>query len=596
MGLLDGMLGTSMNDPRTAAILALSGNMVRGDFGGGLLGAGQAYQQAQDASLKRQMTMMQLAQAKQQFEMSQPILQAIVQKFRDAQGGSPVGPAVASQPAIAPMQGGPLGSGTNDISVGGQAAVSAPAPAPAPAGGGSVFGVPLDLAGLSVAGEGLPGLAKLAGQFNAPTDFVKTLRAAGIDPDSTLGRQMIQGNIAKQNYIAPTSLRPGGYVQQPNGDIQQMPHVPDGAQAIRGADGQWHIVPVDGGISAMQAAAAASALGKTSGSLTQGVGPDGKPVFALGVPPGTVTGGGNVGGPAPAPAAFGPRSVQLNNQGNLALDPATAQLIAQDAARNGLTSVNVNFNAPSGGTAVLAGQSNSTPAPAASSPAPMVVRPGNAPGFNASQEALATANAKRFNTTIDTAADSPTRVNVLDNILALSQKGVQTGPTADFSNQVKGVIASLPGIGDTNLAKNFKGDVSDYQEISKFLKQNGIRAWQAAGGTGTDSQLEANMQANLNNKMFPQALQAVGQWAKAGELALQGKANAMQNWKDQNGGNVANLDQFERMWRNNFDPILFQLKTMPDASAYVENLKATKPTLYQSLMLKASKLKELGAL
>lgn len=62
-----------------------------------------------------------------------------------------------------------------------------------------------------------------SGFFNAyynrnypqPTDFVKTLQAAGIDPNSQMGRQLIQQNIAKQNYQAPTSLRPGGWMLDP---------------------------------------------------------------------------------------------------------------------------------------------------------------------------------------------------------------------------------------------------------------------------------------------------------------------------------------------------------------------------------------------
>jgi len=93
--------------------------------------------------------------------------------------------------------------------------------------------------------------------------------------------------------------------------------------------------------------------------------------------------------------------------------------------------------------------------------------------------------------------------------------------------------------------------------------------------------------------MFPQALQAMAQWGKAGELALQAKTNAAQNFKDANGGNVANLDQFERQWRNNFDPRVFQLNVMtPDEQkAFVGNLS---PADAQALLAKRAAIRQMG--
>jgi hypothetical protein len=134
--------------------------------------------------------------------------------------------------------------------------------------------------------------------------------------------------------------------------------------------------------------------------------------------------------------------------------------------------------------------------------------------------------------------------------------------------------------------------------MNKFLYQNAQRNWQAAGGTGTDSQLEAFTKSNPNDKMFPQALQMMAQWGKAGELALQGKANAMQTWKDQQSGNLANMDQFERTWRNAFDPMLFQLKTMDPAqqNTQIQNMKMRDPKGYAALVQKAQVLKQLGGL
>lgn len=211
---------------------------------------------------------------------------------------------------------------------------------------------------------------------------------------------------------------------------------------------------------------------------------------------------------------------------------------------------------------------------------------------------LGTAAGKRVNDLRQTASDSPARVNVLDNLINLSKSGLQTGPNADWNNRVKGLIADLPGINQTDAAKNWQGSVSNYQEFTKFAMQNAQRAWQAAGGTGTDTQLEVQIAANVNNHLFPQAVQQIAQWNKAGELALQGKAAAQDNWLQAHGENPQSQAQFENVWRTSIDPLLYQLKTMPPAQAQsmVNDMRQNNPTRYTSLISKMNTLKQIGGL
>ena len=70
------------------------------------------------------------------------------------------------------------------------------------------------------------------------------------------------------------------------------------------------------------------------------------------------------------------------------------------------------------------------------------------------------------------------------------------------------------------------------------------------------------MEANPNDKMFPQAVQTMAKWAKAGELALQAKASAQDAWLARQGNNPAAQNQFESAWRTNFDPRIYQMKLM----------------------------------
>lgn len=331
-----------------------------------------------------------------------------------------------------------------------------------------------------------------------PAEIVQQIRAAGIDPNSALGRQVAQQALAKANYIAPVSLRPGGYMYDPmTGQTRQMPHVPDGFTAMQDPNGQWHIVPVEGGIPAMQAASQAQAAGKAAVTPITGY-QNGQPVFTNAL---AASQGGQAGPSAPA----------------------------------------VN-------TGRFAGY---TPAGSAGP-----ITPELAPGVATAAEGMASQNTKRSGALVDAASESPMRVNVLDNILGLSQSGVTTGPTAEWKNKVKGALA------DTIGPDSWKDDVTGFQEMKKFLKQNGLRAWQAAGGSGTDSQLSAAMEANPNDKMFPQAVQTMAKWAKAGELALQAKASAQDAWLARQGNNPAAQNQFESAWRTNFDPRIYQMKLM----------------------------------
>lgn len=376
---------------------------------------------------------------------------------------------------------------------------------------------------------------------------------------------------------------------------------PAGYINARGPDGAWTTAPVQGGAEAVQNAEKAKRLGQTLGTLGQGVEASGAPTYFLGVPNGTA------GAPAPSqqmqppPAAMPPQGMRLPSaaaQPGATAQPTAASpidlnhmtpeqnkaLMAQAEAQFGLRPGATPGRSVQGSAAMPA----QSAAPAAPASPGGVIRPGNGPGFNEYQQGQAKATSDRRSDLIKQAQDSPTRVNVLDNILDLSKSGVATGPTADWSNKVKGIAADTFGI------KDWKGDASNYQEIVKFMSQNATRAWQAAGGSGTDVQLSQITKGNVNNGMFPQAVQAMAKYAKAGELALQGMTNAMHaaNITDPNS-----QQRFETTWRQNMDSRIFQMKTMEPAEqqSFVANWRKNDPTGYQALFKKMQNLKQMGA-
>jgi hypothetical protein len=182
------------------------------------------------------------------------------------------------------------------------------------------------------------------------------------------------------------------------------------------------------------------------------------------------------------------------------------------------------------------------------------------PGQAATLEAQASSGAGNYKSLITSAAASPTRVNMLDNIITLAPK-LQTGPGSGFKAALETTLGQFPGF------KGAKDDATAYNEAKKFLEQNALTAWTAAGGTGTNQQLSSIEGANPNLAQDPTTIGALARYTKAGELALQAKATAHTTWLHQPGNNFANQDDFETLWRKNFDPVLFQLKTSTPEAA-----------------------------
>jgi len=591
-----GLLGNGWNDPKSQANMALFANMINGNFGAGVDAYGRIM--GPEGQLQRaKLAEAQLNQAMQAYQLKR--LQAWDQMV-NGDGSQGAAPAQSAAPQSLLPPGSITSPGAFFPSADGMGPVAPPSQLPQ--------AVPQDASSQGQGGQparwqyGLRGMSdqtsraiaasmnpadymKLLATQNAPqTDIEKLLASQGISASSPIGQQFIAQAIKKANNIPLQSGRAGAPMFDSDGNVIAMaPKIPDNAipQVVNGR--VVGVTPLPGGAEMTQINSFATNAGKAQTTPVTAYRPGSmQPTFTnafeasqgglspQAAPAGSATPQGTDAGAAQRAAgdvAALQREIALANR---SMDPPAVKQQRLDILNAELAKA----NAAAGGA----------------------LSPALAPGVAESQGKLASAGADRYNATVAQAAESPMRVNVYDNILNLSKQGVATGPGEAWKNQVKGYAANTPFL--SSITGNWKDDVSGFQELNKFMYQNAQRNWQAAGGTGTDAQLEAYSHANPNDTMFPKALQAMAEWGKAGELALQGKANALQSWKDQNGGNVANQDQFERTWRNSFDPVLFQLKTMDpaQASVYVANLKSTNPKGYNALMAKATALKDIGGL
>lgn len=208
-----GLLGDSMDDPRTAGMLALAGGMINGGLGSGLLGFNQAYQGAQNGLLERQNLAQQIqlrgiqaAQAQRQFEWTNNMLGDL--------SSPPPAQGTATGPATSPTPGGPLGSGTYGISTGGQQPVT---PTNAPATGGSLIqqaramGIPDMAIKSDLALNGGKGIADMIYKRGTPNmEFVGNVAVDKnqIGPGFSVPTVSMSGQ-ASQTVPDPTA--PGGF-------------------------------------------------------------------------------------------------------------------------------------------------------------------------------------------------------------------------------------------------------------------------------------------------------------------------------------------------------------------------------------------------
>ncbi|OWT62023.1 hypothetical protein [Candidimonas nitroreducens] len=185
---------------------------------------------------------------------------------------SPLQQPPAGQPASGTAGGAGVSGGSAGQSAGAAAGMT-PRPFLAPGGAMNPGGMPVNQAAMQYLTLGPEEYSKeFVAPYYQPTEIARNMRAAGIDPNSALGRQIMQQQVAKQNYIAPTSIRANGGMYNPaTGEITMLPAAaPAGYQSVRDPQtGQWSYQPVQGGAAAVAGAEQAHQTGKTLGSPTE---------------------------------------------------------------------------------------------------------------------------------------------------------------------------------------------------------------------------------------------------------------------------------------------------------------------------------------
>lgn len=246
-------------------------------LGSGLVAGQNAYQQGMQRGLANAGAAMSLQQNKMLYDL-----------VRQSLGGASATPAPTTAstapgaPSYAPTAGMP-GGGTPTMGYGADTsapvAPAAPAAAAAPAslapqiggplapgGGLNPAGMPTQLAAMGLLGDRNEYFKQQMGAF-APTDLMKSMRAAGIDPASPVGQKIMNAEIARTTAPQVTRLANGSYIS--NGQFVGVPNAEGLIVSPSGVDANGN--PVGFSMSAVPGAAAAQAelsQAKASGPAT----------------------------------------------------------------------------------------------------------------------------------------------------------------------------------------------------------------------------------------------------------------------------------------------------------------------------------------
>ena len=586
MGLLD---TPGDIDPRTQGLLAMGLGMLgsRGNFGQGLSQGGMAglaaFNDAQQSQVKRQLQEAQLqeamqslamhkltmAQQQQTFDLQTPFMEMALARAQGRQapampqqGQQPQGPMPSMMPgsgALSPSQNAGVQSGIN----------AASSPQPTQQSGSMFPGVSDDVAFASIGTGGIGKIADLISKYNEPTELMKTMAAAGIDPKSPQGQQMIQANLAKTNYVAPLNARPGSIIRDPfsNKPIAFNPHVQDNGVPVFDAGGVvtgMREMPGTNDLIASQARAKAGG----EGSVLPYAGLDAR------------------GSPLPvtnrtAVATQGAAGATVTPNAQLAAIKDSLPLMVAELAKSppGPDRESLQKEIGRAQNALLKRQpfSQSTTASPVFASAP--------PGTDTNAANNANELSKKWMLQVEAHQQAQTTNSYLDEIV-LASKTATTGPFADKVAFANALLAPFNEKANDNLTSKQKLDKYSSQIVSRL----------GSGGMATDSARAIIQSAYPNSHMTKDAIAAATANIKGANAMTQARTALLQPIAaDRSPDANARYDAAATAFDKAADPRIYQLQSMDESAAKLFLFKLS-PREKDDLRKRGAALKAMGAI
>lgn len=187
------------------------------------------------------------------------------------------------------------------------------------------------------------------------------------------------------------------------------------------------------------------------------------------------------------------------------------------------------------------------------------------------------------------ASAAPQQLDQINKADALSQQ-VSTGAWAAERGKIEsGLSGLIPGLATA------QDDASKLQLLDKFAERISADSSKVLGDSpSTDAARDSIHRMNANIGYTPEAIHGVLQYARAQTLGMQAKGDAQEAWLKQNGNGITNQHDFETQWRQNYDPIAFQLEAASTPEERTKIVNGLTPEQAKELIEKRQKLRDMG--
>lgn len=491
-----GLLGAGLG------MLSASGPSLMPHSFGQVAGAGyEGFQKSQQLAIDRQKEQMQMQMLQQQVAQATRKNELINNFLAQNMGGGQ--PSGQGDPSAMPA--GPVSSQASPGML--------PASAPSSSGFG---GIPQSAIAADLAFNNGGKMGEWINDRAKPTDFTKLLEQAGIDPNSAIGRQVMQQHVAKENNIPLVAGRAGAPMYDSTGQVVSMaPMIPKNAVPQIKNGKVVGVSPLSGAAQVEQINAYADQAGKNQAEPISGYDEAGNPVYTNKL---NAAGGGR--------QQKQPK-IDLTN-----MTPAERAQVMKDAQR-------IGYLRPG------------------SSPGTSAIRPGLAPGVEKSIGGNVDTMNSDFNDLYVANKNAPVTLALLDNIKKLAPSAI-TGSSADNLTYINGLL-TLGGF------QKQKDLATATDLLNKNANMLAINMRLGASGGGSDALQSLAQAANPNSHMQPEAIVKAADEV-AGQIRMkQTQYQQLLPFKMKN--DVPGYYSAQQAFSSNSDPRSYQPDAQPATAA-----------------------------
>jgi hypothetical protein len=208
------------------------------------------------------------------------------------------------------------------------------------------------------------------------------------------------------------------------------------------------------------------------------------------------------------------------------------------------------------------------------------------------QGAQVNTNFQAHQANVKAASAANQQLDQIKNVANLLDQGVKTGSGAQAMSQAEQALSNVPGLSGLAGADS---QAAKFDLLNKFLERIGADYGSLNGSPAKTDAGAESLRSQIGSTGYnPQALRDVMKYTAAQYQAAKSKDTAEQNFFSQPGNGILNQDQFEKQWRNSYEPRVYQLANEPKdvAKTAIQNMA---PADRATFLKKYAELKTMGA-